>query len=287
MVVRSGIVVGRGWTAAGGRPHAEAVALAQAGEAARGATLYVTLEPCAHRSGRGPACADLIVAAGLARAVVGIADPDPRTAGQGIERLRAACIDTALADDPACRRSLRGYASAKTTGYPEVTLKLAVTADGFVARADGSSKWITGEASRAHAHRERARADAILVGAGTLRADKPRLDVRLPGLEDRSPERAVLTAGTAPPGWIALADPRAIVDRGWRHLFVEGGAAAAAAFLDAALVDRLLVYRAPLEFGEGVAAFRDPGPDGVPPGWARIDHRKLGADTLEIFERTG
>lgn len=286
-MVKDGIVLGRGWTAPGGRPHAEAVALEQAGETARGATLYVTLEPCAHRSERGPACADLTVAADLARVVVGIPDPDPRTAGQGIERLRAKGIEAVLADDPACRRSLRGYVKSKATGYPEVTLKLALTANGFIARPDGTSKWITGDAARAHGHRERARADAILVGAGTLRADAPRLDVRLPGLEDRSPERAVLTRGAAPPGWTALTDPHAIAGRGWQHLFVEGGAATAAALLDAGLVDRLLVYRAPVEFGEGIAAFADPGPNGVPGGWGLVDRRKFGADTLEIFERQG
>ncbi len=287
IIVKAGIVVGSGWTAPGGRPHAEAIALGQAGEAARGAMLYVTLEPCAHRSERGPACAELTVAAGLARVVVGIADPDPRTAGQGIEGLRGAGIETVLANDPACRRSLRGYTKAQESGLPEVTLKLALTADGFIARADGSSKWITGEAARAHVHRERARVDAILVGGGTLRADAPRLDVRLPGLADRSPERAVLTRGAGPPGWITLPDPQAIAGRGWQHLFVEGGAAAAAAFLEAGLVDRLLVYRAPVEFGAGTPAFRDPGPDGVPRGWDRIDKRAFGADTLEIFARAG
>src|SRR5690606_2743924 len=181
--------LGQGWTRPGGRPHAEAVALAQAGAAARGGTLYVTLEPCAHRGGRGPACADLVAEAGLARVVVGMEDPDPRTRGAGLARLRDAGIEALCVDDPHCRESLAGYLREKTTGLPHVTLKLAMTADGFIARPDGSSKWITGEAARAHAHRERARADAILVGGGTFRADDPSLDVRLPGLEGRSPER--------------------------------------------------------------------------------------------------
>jgi len=282
IVVSDGVVIGQGWTGAGGRPHAEAIALAQAGEQARGATLYVTLEPCAHRSARGPACADLATVAGLARAVIGVGDPDPRTAGQGIARLEAAGIETTLADDPACRASLAGYLTLRTQGRPHVTLKLAITADGFVARLDGTSKWITGEAARAHVHRERARADAILVGAGTLRADAPRLDVRLPGLENRSPERLVLTHGAAPEGWRAVPSPEAIHELSdCQYLFVEGGSQTAAAFLGANLVDRILLYRAPMTFGEGIAAFLD----GMPDGWVTADRRHLGADTLEIIER--
>jgi diaminohydroxyphosphoribosylaminopyrimidine deaminase/5-amino-6-(5-phosphoribosylamino)uracil reductase len=284
ILVKGGAVVGRGWTRPGGRPHAEAIALAQAGEAARGATLYVTLEPCAHRSERGPACAELAAEAAIARAVIGVGDPDPRTAGAGIARLASEGITVDLADDAACRASLAGYLARATLGRPHVTLKLAVTADGFVARADGSSKWITGEPARAHAHRERARCDAILVGGGTLRADAPRLDVRLPGLEERSPRRLVLSRSAAPPGWRALERPEDIRRLGAvQYLFVEGGAAVAEAFLAAGLVDRLLLYRAPLRFGKGLAAFRDPGAGGAPRGWRLADHRRLGSDTLEVY----
>jgi diaminohydroxyphosphoribosylaminopyrimidine deaminase/5-amino-6-(5-phosphoribosylamino)uracil reductase len=279
IVVRNGVVTGRGWTGVGGRPHAEASALAQAGKQARGATLYVTLEPCAHQSARGPACADLAAAAGLARAVIGAGDPDPRTAGQGVARLEAAGVETTLADDSACRANLAGYLTLREHGRPHVTLKLAVTADGFVARPDGTSKWITGEVARAHVHRERARADAILIGGGTLRTDAPRLDVRLPGLEDRSPVRLVLTHGTVPEGWRALPSPRAIHGLAdCQYLFVEGGAATAAAFLGAGLVDRILLYRAPTTFGEGL-------PVDLPRDWPLTDRRTLGADTLEIFDR--
>lgn len=287
LVVRNGIVVGRGWTQPGGRPHAEAIALAQAGEAARGATLYVTLEPCAHRSERGPACADLAVQAGLVRVVAGMEDPDPRTAGQGLARIRATGIEALCANDAPCAQSLAGYSRAKTTGVPEVTLKLALTSDGFVARPDGSSKWITGEAARAHAHRERARADAILVGGGTFRADNPRLDVRLPGLEERSPLRLLLTRGEAPPGWTAIREPGQISSLGLQYLFVEGGAATGEAFLAAGLVHRLLLYRSPTYFGEGIAAFREPGPSGAPAGWRLADRRQLGSDSLEVYYPEG
>ena len=203
LLVKAGRVVGRGWTRAGGRPHAEAEALAQAGGAAQGATLYVTLEPCAHQSARGPACADLVAASGLARVVVGCEDPDPRTAGAGIARIRAAGIACDLAASADARASLAGYLCQRRLGRPHVTLKLALSLDGMSALANGESRWITGEMARAHTHVERARADAILVGGGTLRADQPRLDVRLPGLADRSPERWVLTRGAAPDGWTA------------------------------------------------------------------------------------
>lgn len=279
IVIRDGIVVGRGWTGAGGRPHAEALALEQAGAAANGATVYVTLEPCAHRSERGPCCAGLLTEAGIARAVIGVRDPDPRTAGAGIARLEAAGIETVLADDAACRASLAGYLTQKLLGRPYVTLKLALTADGFIARPDGTSKWITGEAARAHAHLERAMSDAILVGGGTLRADDPRLDVRLEGLEQRSPHRFVLTRGTAPQGWEAIGNPHDLP--AVQYLLVEGGASTAAAFLGVELVDRLLLYRAPVTFGEGIAGL----PDGLPQGFRLADRRQLGSDVLEVYER--
>jgi diaminohydroxyphosphoribosylaminopyrimidine deaminase/5-amino-6-(5-phosphoribosylamino)uracil reductase len=281
IILKDEVVLGRGWTQPGGRPHAEAMALRQAGDAARGGTLYVTLEPCAHRGARGPACADLIAAARLARVVAGVGDPDPRTAGDGLARLGAAGVDVRWAGDEASRRSLAGYLKRATTGMPHVTLKLALTADGFIARKDGTSKWITGEPARAHAHRERARADAILVGGGTLRADDPGLDVRLPGIEHRSPEKWVLTRGEAPPGWTAIRDPAEIGGRNVQYLFVEGGARTADAFLRAGLVDRLLIYSSPTTFGEGIPAF----PDGLPVGWQVGDIRQLGSDRLQVYER--
>ncbi|MGB3165294.1 MAG: bifunctional diaminohydroxyphosphoribosylaminopyrimidine deaminase/5-amino-6-(5-phosphoribosylamino)uracil reductase RibD [Alteraurantiacibacter sp.] len=290
ILVKNGMVIGRGWTQSGGRPHAEAMALEMAGDKAKGATLYVTLEPCAHRSERGPACADLVVQAGLARVVVGMTDHDPRTAGAGFARLRIAGIEaTDLGQDGTDLR-MQGHAMAPAERRPHVTLKLAMSLDGCIAAADGESKWITGDIARAHVHRERARADAILVGGETLRADAPRLDVRLPGLQDRSPERVVLTRGHAPEGWRKLGAPEAIRNLGdIRYLFVEGGASAAAAFLRAALVDRLLIYRAPILIGGGRAGVVDIGLGSLAEAhgrWALRDIRQLGKDTLEIFERT-
>ncbi len=287
ILVKDGRVIARGWTQPGGRPHAEAVALEAAGDAARGATLYVTLEPCAHRSERGPACADLVSASGVARVVIGCMDPDPRTAGAGMARIRDAGIEAEHMPSPACEASLSGYLIAKRLGRPEVTLKLALSLDGCIALTNGESQWITGPEARAHTHAMRARADAILVGGGTLRADNPRLDVRLPGLAERSPQRWVLTHGEAPEGWNAVPSPGAITGmKGVQYLFVEGGAQAATAFLAAGLVDRLLIYRAPILVG-GRPALGDFGLSALAHAhgkWRMSERRQLGSDTLEVYE---
>lgn len=290
IIVKDGRVVGRGWTRAGGRPHAEAEALNTAGTAAAGATLYVTLEPCAHESARGPACADLVAASGVERVVVGCEDPDPRTAGQGLSRIREAGIEAAVLPSPEAEASLSGYLVRSRRRRPEVTLKLATSLDGAIALTSGESQWITGETARAHTHAMRGQADAILVGGGTLRADAPRLDVRLPGLESRSPERWVLTSGAAPEGWRALPSPRAISDmEGVQYLFVEGGAGAAAAFLAADLVDRLLIYRAPIVIGGGFPGIGNIGLSALTDAhgrWRLTDRRRLGSDLLEVYTRT-
>jgi diaminohydroxyphosphoribosylaminopyrimidine deaminase/5-amino-6-(5-phosphoribosylamino)uracil reductase len=290
IIVRDGKVVGRGWTQPGGRPHAEAQALAMAGEAAAGATLYVTLEPCAHDSPRGPSCANLVCGSPLARVVVGCDDPDPRTARVGMAAIRAAGITVEIIRSEEVEESLAGYLMLRRQGRPHVTLKLATSLDGAIALADGASRWITGETARAHGHAMRAKADAILVGGGTLRADAPMLDVRLAGIEARSPSRWVLTHETAPQGWRALRSPEAIWDMGEvQYLFVEGGAGAAAAFLRAGLVDRLLLYRAPILIGAGKPAIADIGLaalDDAHGRWRLEDRRRLGSDTLDVYSAT-
>lgn len=289
IIVKDGKVISHGWTQPGGRPHAEATALQAAGEAARGATIYVTLEPCAHPSTRGPDCAGLCAASGLARVVVGCADPDARTSGKGIARIREAGIAADLVPSPEAEVSLSGYLVHERLGRPEVTLKLATSLDGCIALANGESQWITGPAARAHGHAMRARSDAILVGGGTLRSDKPRLDVRLPGLEKRSPERWVLTHGEAPEGWQAIASPEAIAGmEGVQYLMVEGGAGAAAAFLAAGLVDRLLLYRSPIVIGGGLPGIGDIGLGTLADAhgqWRMTDRRQLGSDTLEVYTK--
>jgi diaminohydroxyphosphoribosylaminopyrimidine deaminase/5-amino-6-(5-phosphoribosylamino)uracil reductase len=218
-----------------------------------------------------------------------LADPDERTAGEGLARLRQAGIDAMCADDAACRASLAGYLSARTRQRPHVTLKLATSLDGCIAMASGESRWITSPAARAHAHRQRARADAIVVGGGTLRADSPALDVRLPGLETRSPRRLVLTRGAAPPGWETLDLAALHQFEGVHYLLVEGGAEAAASFLVGDLVDRLLLYRAPVLIGGGRLALADVGLATLAEAhgrWRLADRRSFAPDTLEIYERT-
>ncbi len=285
-----GRVVGRGWTQPGGRPHAEAMALAEAGEKSRGATVYVTLEPCAHASPRGPACSGLLVEAGVARVVVALGDPDPRTDGKGMVRLREAGITVSLGvGEGAARRAMAGFLTRRVRGRPQVTLKLATSLDGRIALASGESRWITGPEARAHAHLERSRHEAILVGRGTYEADAPSLDVRLAGLERRSPRRVLLSSGAAPDGWEVVASPERIADlAGIDRLLVEGGAETAASFLRADLVDRLLLYRAPILIGAGKSALGDIGLADLAAAhdrWTLSDARMLGSDRLEVYER--
>lgn len=291
IVVRDGRVIGRGWTQPGGRPHAEAMAIQQAGTLAAGATLYTTLEPCAHVSARGPACSDVIIAAGIARVVIALVDPDARTCGQGIDRLQSAGI--AVTHGPgaaAAQRSMAGFLTRLALGRPHATLKLATSLDGQIALTDGASQWITGAQARAHGHLERARHEAILVGRGTLMADAPRLDVRLAGLEDRSPRRLLLSATTdAPPGWDVLRKPADIaLLSDVNDVLIEGGAQTAAVFLAEDLVDRLLLYRAPILIGAGKAALGDIGLRDLASAhrrWRQYDRRTLGADGLAVYER--
>jgi len=290
VVVRDDIVVGRGWTQPGGRPHAEAVALDEAGEAARGATAFVTLEPCCHRSERGPACADRLVEAGVARVVAAVGDPDERVAGGGFERLKAAGAQVEIGPGAEeASRSMAGFLTRVRLGRPYVTLKLAMSLDGKIALPSGESRWITGEDARAHVHLERARSDMILVGRGTFERDRPRLDVRLPGLEGRSPRRALLSRGEAVEGWTRLDSPEAVFGLGdVNDLLVEGGSATASAFLAGDLVDRLLIYRAPILIGEGKSSVGYIGLTDLADAhrrWRLADSRMLGIDRLEVYER--
>ncbi|MDB5679051.1 MAG: riboflavin biosynthesis protein RibD [Sphingomonas bacterium] len=314
VIVNGGRVVGRGWTQPGGRPHAEAMALAEAGAAARGATVYTTLEPCAHASPRGPACSGLLVEAGVASVVAALGDPDPRTDGKGHDRLRAAGIAVETGPGEAeARRSMAGFLTRQAHERPYVTLKLATSLDGCIALASGESQWITGAPARAHAHLERSRHEAILVGRGTWEADAPTLDVRLDGLADRSPRRLLLSSrhpresggsaslllgggGKLGPrfrgddDWEWVASPAAIADlTGIDHLLIEGGAQTASAFLAANLVDRLLLYRAPILIGGGKPALGDIGLTGLADThgrWRLRDRRMLGIDVFEEYERT-
>jgi len=290
IVSPSARIVGKGATAAGGRPHAEAVALAEAGKRAKDANIYVTLEPCAHQSPRGPACTDLLLEARPARVVIALKDPDPRTSGKGIARLRRAGIEVTLGTcRDAAKHSLSGWLTRLRLGRPRITLKLALSIDGKIALPSGESHWITGEDARRHVHLERAHSDMIVVGRGTYLADQPRLDVRLPGLEERSPRRALLTRGEAVDGWEILKNPQDVCRlHDVNDLLVEGGSSTATAFLADDLVDRILIYRAPIIVGEGKSSFGYVGLDAIADAhdrWRFVSEERLGVDRLEVYER--
>lgn len=287
VIVKDERVVGRGWTQPGGRPHAEAVALAQAGGGAHGATAYVTLEPCAHQ-GQTPPCANALIEAGITRVVVAVEDPDPRVSGKGIAMLWDAGVEVVngLLEREAALLN-QGFFLRVKESRPLVTLKIAASLDGKTATVSGQSKWITGPEARRHGHLLRAKHDAILVGVETALADDPELTCRIAGLEDRSPLRVVLdtrlrlpetsklvkTAQQTPTLVFTAVDGRLgdaqvvraardargrpdvgavlkeLARRGITRLLVEGGASVHAAFLDRALADRLEVFRAPLALG--------------------------------------
>ena len=264
-----------GATAPPGGQHAEIEALEAAGARAAGATMYTTLEPCSHH-GRTAPCADALVGAGLRRVVVAIEDPDPNVAGRGVARLRTAGIhvEVGVAAE-AVTAQLAPYLKHRRTGRPWVVLKLAATLDGRIAAPDGTSQWITGEEARRDAHRLRAESDAVLVGAGTVRADDPSLTVRL--VEGPDPVRVVL--GRAPDG--AKVHPAIELDgdlgdvldtlgaKGILQLLVEGGASVAHAFHAARLVDEYVLYLAPAIFGGDDARplFSGPGASTIADVW--------------------
>lgn len=229
VIVKDGAVVGRGVTAPGGRPHGEPQALAQAGDAARGATVYVSLEPCNHH-GKTPPCSEALVAAGVGRVVVACEDPDPRVSGGGIRRLREAGIqvDVGLLEQDALDLNF-GFITRILKGRPGVTLKLATSLDARVATATGHSQWITGPESRARGHLLRANHDAILVGIGTALADDPELTCRLDGLEDRSPVRVVLDSALRLPVTSKLAQGAARIAPTWVVTRADADPAAAVA----------------------------------------------------------
>lgn len=334
ILVKDGVVLSTGVTDIGGRPHAERIALAQAGEAARGSTAYVTLEPCSHH-GKTPPCADALIEAGVARVVVSVTDPDERVAGRGLAMLDAAgiAVETGVLEADG-RRALAGYLKRQVKKRPYVTMKLAVSPDGMIGRLGAGQVAVTGPVARGQVQILRAQSDAILIGVGTATADDPELTCRLPGLEDRSPIRIVLdrdlrlpaygrlalTARAVPVIAVAGEPPRfddvadtaflarrgvldeagveivqcnphklsvllaALASRGISSLLVEGGAAVAASFLEAGLVDRIHLYRGAAPLGEGGIA--SPLVAGsVPAGFTCVRSLQLGPDLLEEYER--
>ncbi|MGH8925747.1 MAG: bifunctional diaminohydroxyphosphoribosylaminopyrimidine deaminase/5-amino-6-(5-phosphoribosylamino)uracil reductase RibD [Acidimicrobiia bacterium] len=252
----AGALMGRGWHVGPGSPHAEVVALAEAGESARGGTMVVTLEPCNHH-GRTPPCTEALLAAGIARVIVGAVDPDARVHGQSIERFRQAGVEVITGVEPG-EKVDPAYFHHRRTGRAHVTLKLAATLDGQVAAVDGTSQWITGSEARADAHRLRAQADAVMVGAGTVIADDPLLDVRLPDHDGFQPRPVVIVGERPlpPDARIWTRDPlvikkesgnlsealRVVADEGLLGVLVEGGPRLARSLWAENLVDRGVFY---------------------------------------------
>jgi diaminohydroxyphosphoribosylaminopyrimidine deaminase/5-amino-6-(5-phosphoribosylamino)uracil reductase len=264
VVVRDGDVVGEGWYSGRGAPHAEVAALQAAGDQARGATLYVTLEPCSHH-GDTPPCADAVVEAGVARVVAGIGDPNPKVDGKGFERLRAAGVEVEVVDSWEARVQNEAWRVWISQRRPFVTYKVAMTLDGRVTVP--SSRWVSGEESRRLVHELRAASDAVAVGMGTVRADDPALTAR--GVEVvRQPRRLAFGRGPLPEGSELelrsgeLGKELAVLaEEGVRSLLLEGGPTLAGSFLAEGFVDKLLVFVAPRLSGEGpgpVAALPDP-----------------------------
>jgi diaminohydroxyphosphoribosylaminopyrimidine deaminase / 5-amino-6-(5-phosphoribosylamino)uracil reductase len=300
----SGTILGRGFHRGAGTPHAEAVALADAGARARGATAVVTLEPCRHTGRTGP-CVRALIDAGVARVVYAMADPTP--VGGGAAELRDAGIDVVLSDDAVAgqaREFLRPWAFAHVEGRPYVTLKMATSLDGRIAASDGSSRWITGPEARRGVHELRAEVDAVVVGTGTALADDPTLSVRDAPSTRFQPLRVVMGQRALPPGARLLADSeggavvrlrthdvlvalRELGDRGVRHILIEGGPTLAGAWLRADAVDRLVWFVAPVILGGGPSAVGDLG---IPtlaqaPRWEVAEVCRVGDDAKIVAHR--
>jgi diaminohydroxyphosphoribosylaminopyrimidine deaminase / 5-amino-6-(5-phosphoribosylamino)uracil reductase len=317
-------ILGVGWTAPGGRPHAETQALAMAGEAARGASAYVTLEPCAHHGRTGP-CAEALIRAGIARVVTAFTDTDPRVLGRGHERLRAAGVEvrTGLGRAEAWA-ALGGFLTRASKNRPQVILKMALSADGRIAAAPGRRTRISGDAAQARVHLLRAQCDGILVGLSTVLIDDPELTCRLPGLEARSPVRIVadsrlslppqaklmatrdraplwvlstrrgelgdgirvIACKAASDGWVDFSDALArLAELGVNRLLVEGGAHTARSLLERGLVDQLTVFRSPLSLGtNGLDAFAGLSWPEVVRGLTPVREERVGVDTLTVYE---
>jgi diaminohydroxyphosphoribosylaminopyrimidine deaminase / 5-amino-6-(5-phosphoribosylamino)uracil reductase len=277
---RDGEVVGEGWYAGRGTPHAEVAALAAAGERARGATLYVSLEPCSHH-GTTPPCADAVVSAGVARVVAAVGDPNPKVNGRGFERLRAAGVDVEVAGLWEARVQNEAWRVWIAEVRPFVTYKVATTVDGRVTVP--GSRWVTGEDSRRRVHELRAASDAVAVGMGTVRADSPVLTARGLGVA-RQPRRLAFGRGPLPPGSeleLRSGPPeqelRELASEGVRSVLLEGGPTLATSFLAAGLVDKLLVFVAPILSGSGPRAFHHlPAPQEV----RRVRLERVGEDVL-------
>ena len=311
VVVRDGMLVGQSWTQAAGRPHAEAEALAMAGEAARGASVYTTLEPCAHQSESGPRCCDLLVQAGVGRVVIAVEDPDPRTKGRGANALREAGIKVEVGvGQREAQWSLHGHLRRVQLGLPHVTLKLACTLDGKIALGHGESKWITGPAARGWGHMIRSQHSAIVTGAKTVRADNPSLTARVPGFSGQHPQAFVLASAeglsgdfellargaqvlTATDG-ARLPDPNEVLQllaaQGHTRVMIEAGSGVASLFLRSGLVVEIALFQAPALIGrDGLNAVGDLSLTSIADlvRWECFDQVQIGQDSLRRYRKPG
>jgi diaminohydroxyphosphoribosylaminopyrimidine deaminase / 5-amino-6-(5-phosphoribosylamino)uracil reductase len=325
VVVRDGRVLGVGWTQPGGRPHAETEALEMAGEQARGATAYVTLEPCAHHGRTGP-CAEALVKSGIVRVVTAVEDPDPRVSGQGHTILRAACITVVVGlGAEEASHDLAGFLTRTTRKRPYVTLKIGVSADGKIAAGPRQRTTITGPEVKARVHLMRAQSDAIMVGLSTVLIDDPELTCRLPGMEARSPIRivadtrlsipskaklvktaeqvpvwilstrkgsvspgiTVIDCRQTPNGWVDFADAlEQLAARGINRLLVEGGSHISQSLLDAGLVDEVQLFQNPVVIGpQGIDAIAEMPLENLANQFRQTGKEVLGSDTLTVYER--
>ena len=302
VVSREGALLGRGVTATGGRPHAETIALGMARQGAKEATLFVTLEPCNHW-GKTPPCVEAVIRADVTRVVCGASDPDPRTRGQSIEKLKAAGIEVSVAHDHRPTKALHeGFFSRIERGRPFVIAKLAVSRDGMIGRRTSGNVPITGETARRWTHMQRAFSDAVMVGAGTAILDDPKLTVRIPGLESRKPLRVVMRGQRDIPAGLNLFDQKLgqaavvvqgngfndLAARGISTVFVEGGARLNDSLLDAGLIDRFHMLEGDIEIGaDGVpATVHSNLPERLAElGYEMVDRQPLGCDMLTTFEK--
>ncbi len=309
VLVADGEVVGQARTADGGRPHAETQALAQAGPRARGATAYVTLEPCSHL-GQTPPCSQALLDAGIARLVVACQDPDARVAGRGLRALEAAGIEVecgCLSEE--AQRDLAGYLCRQKRGRPLVTLKVAASLDGKIALANGASQWITGPEAREQGHRLRAQSNLIITGSGTILADDAKLTCRLAGLEARSPRRLVLDRRARVPKSASVFDDQDLAEtlhlvgaeaedltalmqalggQGHNAALLEAGPGLATAFLECGLVDRLAWFVAPkIMGGDARSALGALGLETMQAvqAWDVLEERRLGQDWFFLLQR--
>ena len=299
VLVKDGAEIAACRTGQGGRPHAEFSALQQVGAMAKGATAYVTLEPCAHE-GATPSCARLLVEAGIKRVVIACEDPDPRTKGQGEAILRAGGVEVETGTGQARARQIQaGFLRRIETGMPFIGLKMATSLDGMMACANGHSQWITGDQARREGHRIRSRYDAILTGSGTVLADDPQMTVRLSGYEGAQPQRFVLDRrgriGSKNFTVLQAEDPAAAVSQLAREyqinrVLIEAGATLTAAFIASGLVDELYWFRAPILIGaDGQNPFPALGLTTVQQAqyWQPRESITLGQDVLSVYDMTG